>query len=628
MATIVYLDVEDEITSAATRIRTASESRVALVLPFGSRLSTSRINFRLLAREAMVYGRRLDVIAPDASARALAASAGLPVFGSVGEYEAALEAPVEPAAAEPGDAPGTDGGAATESAGAAAAGGAAAGAAAAGAAAATPGPPVTTSSRAAAGPRDRGRGRAAAGPAEADGPTTGAASAAGAGPPDDMRREPRVVHGPGRWRPGTSVLVGFGILVVALLAAGVAAFVFLPAAEITVTPRIETIGPVSLTVRADPTATSVDAAAGVIPAQTLDVPVQSSGEFPATGKRIDEAKATGGVRWTNCDPTAAYTIAKGSTVKTSNGVAFTTDEAVFLPVAIITSSLQLQCQTSEVSVTAVTAGTAGNVAVGAIKVVPPRYNANVIRVTNLAATSGGKHDEFPRIVQQDVDAAVQQLRKDLMTQFATAVTDGANAPAGVTVFPGTESLGDPQPSVDPASLVGQEVASFTLSMSATGQVLAVDSSPVKSIAEARLQGSTSAGYELVAGSIDVTVGEGTVNGGTITFPVEGTAKQVRTIDAAALKSQVLGLGEQAAKDLLAPDGTVEIRLWPDWVSSVPSLDQRVTLTVAPPVDATPSPSPSVAPSTQASSAPSAAPSTEASPGGSGDAPASQPVPSG
>jgi hypothetical protein len=446
-----------------------------------------------------------------------------------------------------------------------------------------------------------------------------------------MRREPRVVHGPGRWRPGTGVLVGFGILVVALLAAGVAAFVFLPAAEITVTPRIETIGPVSLTVRADPTATSVDAAAGVIPAQTLDVPVQSSGEFPATGKRIDEAKATGGVRWTNCNYLASYTIPKGTVVKTSSGVAFTTDEAVLLPNASVSGvppKLTVTCKTSEVSVTAVKAGTAGNVAIGAIKIAPPIYDPAVITVTNLAATSGGKHDEFPKIVQQDVDAAVQQLRKDLMTQFATAVTDGANAPAGVTVFPGTETLGDPQPSVDPASLVGQEVASFTLSMSATGQVLAVDSSPVKSIAEARLQGSTSAGYELVAGSIDVTVGEGTVNGGTITFPVEGTAKQVRTIDAAALKSQVLGLGEQAAKDLLVPYGTVEIRLWPDWVSSVPSLDQRVTLTVAPPVDATPSPSPSVAPSTQASSAPSAAPSTEASPGGSGDAPASQPVPSG
>ena len=349
------------------------------MLPFGSRLSTSRINFRLLAREAMVYGRRLDVIAPDASARALAASAGLPVFGSVGEYEAALEAPAEPAASGPGDDPGRGRGnrdrVSRSRCGRRSCGRRRCSRSAADAA--TPGPAATTSSRAAAGPRDRGRGRTAAGPAEADGPTTGATSAAGAGPPDDMRREPRVVHGPGRWRPGTGVLVGFGILVVALLAAGVAAFVFLPAAEITVTPRIETIGPVSLTVRADPTATSVDAAAGVIPAQTLDVPVQSSGEFPATGKRIDEAKATGGVRWTNCNYLASYTIPKGTVVKTSSGVAFTTDEAVLLPNASVSGvppKLTVTCKTSEVSVTAVKAGTAGNVAVGAIKIAPPIYD--------------------------------------------------------------------------------------------------------------------------------------------------------------------------------------------------------------------------------------------------------------
>ena len=47
--TIVYLDAEDEITSAAARIRAADDARVGLVLPFGSRVATSRINFRLLA---------------------------------------------------------------------------------------------------------------------------------------------------------------------------------------------------------------------------------------------------------------------------------------------------------------------------------------------------------------------------------------------------------------------------------------------------------------------------------------------------------------------------------------------------------------------------------------------------
>jgi hypothetical protein len=84
---VLYLDVDDEITSAASRIRTAEEIRVAVVLPYGSRVATSRINFRLLARDATLNGKRLSIIAGDAATRALAASAGLPIFSNVAEYE-------------------------------------------------------------------------------------------------------------------------------------------------------------------------------------------------------------------------------------------------------------------------------------------------------------------------------------------------------------------------------------------------------------------------------------------------------------------------------------------------------------------------------------------------------------
>src|SRR3954451_7808954 len=89
-AGIVYLDVDDEITSAAARIRSSTATRVALVVPYGSRIATSRMNFRLLSREALVSNRRLSIVSGDAAARSLAASAGLPVFGTVGEYESSL----------------------------------------------------------------------------------------------------------------------------------------------------------------------------------------------------------------------------------------------------------------------------------------------------------------------------------------------------------------------------------------------------------------------------------------------------------------------------------------------------------------------------------------------------------
>ena len=89
---LIYLDVDDEITSAAARIRAAGADRVALVLPYGSRLATSRINFRLLAREATERGKHIEVICADASARALAVAAGLPTHASVAAFEGRVPA--------------------------------------------------------------------------------------------------------------------------------------------------------------------------------------------------------------------------------------------------------------------------------------------------------------------------------------------------------------------------------------------------------------------------------------------------------------------------------------------------------------------------------------------------------
>ena len=88
---ILYLDIDDEITTAATRVRAAETSRIAMVLPNGSRVATSRINFRLLARDATLNGKRLSIVASDAATRALAASAGLPIFASVSEYESSVQ---------------------------------------------------------------------------------------------------------------------------------------------------------------------------------------------------------------------------------------------------------------------------------------------------------------------------------------------------------------------------------------------------------------------------------------------------------------------------------------------------------------------------------------------------------
>ena len=55
---------------------------VAVVLPYGSRVATSRINFRLLARDALTHDKRLSIVAGgsgDAGARRVGRAAGLRV---------------------------------------------------------------------------------------------------------------------------------------------------------------------------------------------------------------------------------------------------------------------------------------------------------------------------------------------------------------------------------------------------------------------------------------------------------------------------------------------------------------------------------------------------------------------
>jgi hypothetical protein len=573
--TIVYLDPEDEITTAAMRIRQAPDRRVALVVPFGSRVATSRINFRLLAREAMRDGRRLDIVAPDASARALAASAGIPVFGSVGEYEGALEVTdVLP-------------------------GGGAAAAGAAGAALAA-GPGGVADGQEPDATRTLPAGAVA-------GFAAGTAAAAAVRPPDpgDAARLDAVVQrsreAPPVARPApppvvrkrrripAGLVAGFVLLVLALGAAGVAAYLFLPAATITVTPRIEQVGPVTVTVTADPAAASVDPEALTIPAEVIEIPVEASGEFPATGKRVEKTPATGAVRWTNCDPTAAYTIPRGTQVRTADGVAFSLDESLFLPVAIISgggTTLELKCQSGDVAVTAVKSGEEGNVAEGTIRIPPSRYNRNVIRITNQAATSGGTETSFPRVSKKDVDAALLTLQADLEAALATEVGNPDRVPPGNTVYPATAALGEAVPTEDPEALVGQEVESFTLGLTATGTVLTVDTAPIQAMAVQALDAMVSEGAELVEGSVQVDVGEGTVEeDGTVTYQATVLAEQVVPVDAAAIEALVLGMTPQEAEQALAPYGEVEVELWPGFATTIPTFAQRVTVIINEPQDA-------------------------------------------
>ncbi|MEO8469195.1 MAG: hypothetical protein ABI573_05960, partial [Chloroflexota bacterium] len=287
---IVYLDIDDEITSAVARLRTLKEERIALTLPHGSRLATSRINFRLLAREAATRKKTLEIVTGDASARALAASAGLPTYVSVAAFEAG---PVLAGAA--GDRPadlrpeyGDD----------------------AGATRLRPGSEPT-------------------GPAFDDSPTVAlttetrlSSPRAGLPVPQIGRRVPTPVRG-----RRLALILG---LVAILAASAAAGFQFLPSATITLVPLQQVLGPVELNVTAQEGMTAPDSANLLVPATAFTFDVEVTDTFPATGLKIDETTATGRVTFENCDTGGSVEIRAGARVSTRGGIEFLTDKRIVI----------------------------------------------------------------------------------------------------------------------------------------------------------------------------------------------------------------------------------------------------------------------------------------------------------
>ena len=597
MATIVYLDVDDEITSAAARIRGAPEIKVALVLPPGSRLSTSRINFRLLAREALERNRVLSIVAADPAARAIAASAGLPVHPTVADFEATLgpiAADLATPAVEPIEPPPKRSRRRSGSAG---------GVPAPSAEPTPDGPGVILASEqlsadlvppsdalrprdvVPSAPRSEPRPAPAARPFEVPRSASESPlerSVATVPPPTETRARSGAAAIPvisaGRSRPGLSggLIATLGAIGVVVLILAVVAYLVLPSATVVVTPVAVPVGPVQFVVRADPDATGIDATAGVVPAQRLTRELAASGNFAATGKRVAQTKAKGSVTFRNCDTSSSHTVPAGSVVSTGTGIGFATTQSVRIAQAPISPA---PCTKAAVGVVAVKQGTGGNVGAGDINQVPPGFNESIIFVTNPAPTSGGSRQDFVRVQQSDIDTALAGLTKQLGSAFDTWAAAPADLPAGTTVFPATGKLGDVLPSVDPTSLLNTEVTSFTLGANATGTVVAVDPKVVDQVAAERIKGQVPTGHTLQAGSAKATHDSGQANGEVVDFRVSATAAAIPDLDPNALREQIKGKSVAEARRLLEQYGTVTIDTWPGFVDSIPSLDARLDLRI-------------------------------------------------
>jgi hypothetical protein len=592
---IYFLDVDDEITSAAARIRDSSDQHIALVLTGGARVATSRINFRLLAGEAKRRSKHLSIVTADRTVQSVARSAGLPVFGTVAEYERGENARVLVAAGAAASASaGAEGiltadqsGALEELAGTVIPGGA-----------------LGRSGGNGNGRNGGGKGREAG-------------SASWSGSPGESADRGRGRGSGIAWRL-TAVV---GLLAVVALVLGIV-FVY-PSATIVLTIGEQQLGPVTFNVTIDPNASATDDKAGIVPGVTKAFPVSTSGTFKATGQSVVETAATGTVTFRSENTAFTVPVPAGTRVGTASGVAFVTTVSVTVPKANFSTGT---AGSVDAPVTAVTKGTAGNVAAGTIVNLPSDLAGFLVSsrpVTNKSPTTGGTHTVNPVIQQADIDNAEASLAAELAASFAAAIADPAAVPTGSTLLSITAKLGYSAFDPDPQAYLNQAVESFDLNARATGTAIVADLAGVLRLADSRVAAAVASGFALVESTTKAELGQPSMQGAAVIVPVTARAMQARRLDEGELRAAIMGKSVTQARDYLAQFGQVEISVSPGWSSSIPTFDFRIDFRLVK-VSAQPSPSASAGSSATAAAAspPVATPRRTAAPAGSSMAPAS------
>ncbi|MEX2547516.1 MAG: baseplate J/gp47 family protein [Chloroflexota bacterium] len=563
---VCYLEVDDEITSAVARIRAVRDGEAVIVVPPGSRIATSRINFKLLVREGNERRLNLVAVSDEPSVRALAISAGLPAYDSIAAAEQGLanfrdqdrrlaerlgrgptDAPTDaPTEAKRTTAPGRERPSATME-------------------------QTQVLSTTAAG--------AAAGPASG---ATGAAKAQSADERPSSTRTGADEPARRRGRIGATPIVGAAVLLLLLAGVGYGAYVFLPTATITLQPVATSVSPGPFTVVADPRAAVSDVDAGVVPAEMLEIPLSVSDEFTSTGVNARETRASGTVRFRSENTLNEVSILDGTVVSTAAGVDFETTEAAVVPRAVFGAA----AGTVDVPVRASRLGIRGNVDANTITELAAGLRGQLVSVRNPDPTTGGRRIEELVVSQADFDAALLALEARLEAALAGALSQPGTTPRGLTLFPTTAQTGHPEPVPAAGDVVGAVQPNFTVSFESVATVLAVNEGLVDELGEARLRASLQAGQLIVGDLVQTTHSAGTVAGETVTYEVTPVAAVFTDADSSALVSAVRGKSIPEARQILAPYGMVEISIWPEFVDRLPDQTARISLVVV-----TPSPRP-------------------------------------
>ena len=530
---VIYIDVEDDITTIVGKIKASKEKIVAVVPPARYGVFQSAVNMRLLKRTADTAKKHLVIISNSSALAALAASASIPVAKNLQTKPEIAEIPVlkvdDNDIIDGNDLPIGDIASATK-------------------------PKL---------PSDR-----AVDDVIATSANTSASSAATKKPVRGKKSESKVPNF-STFRKRLFIFGGLGVLLVGFL---VWAIWFAPKATVIITAKNTPVTVDSNVQLAVGGATDFNTSTikSIRQEQAADVSV----EFSATGKKKVGEKAKGTVR-IKTDATTilmtGLTVPAGTQIQSSGGSIYLTGADVVFPQGSPSALAGIV-----VAVTAANVGEEYNGATGSAST-----SANgVTSVAFVTSPSGGSSREVTVVSEDDLakaTAALGEKKAEGLRSKLEASFSESNVVINETF---QEKRGDPVPSVK----VDEEVTGpATLKSTVTASMMAVERSEIQKFLKTGIQSEIEGmkSQKIYSdGSSDVKFSQFVNDAEKPKIRLTANGKIGPVIKEDEVKEQSLGknYGEiQLALEAIDGVEDVDIKFWPFWVRTVPNDVDRITV---------------------------------------------------
>ncbi len=372
-----------------------------------------------------------------------------------------------------------------------------------------------------------------------------------------------------RLRMALFVLAAIGILLFLYLA-----FFVWPKATVTLQTEATPVS-ASFNLTTSPKATELDEKKGVIPASLQKSDLKSSQQVQATGQKNTGEKATGNVAMTICasSPAQVSNVPAGTGISTG-GLSYVTQQTASFTFTGGCSGSSFKFQSNSVSIVAVQPGSKYNLSISAASV----SNSNA---TADGTASGGSDDIKTVVSQSDVDAVKNKISDEDKTKFGNEFKQ-LLSDKGYYVIDSTVKASDPVVTSEPS--VGKEADKANVSVKVTYSALVVKKDDLKKAVTDELNKQIDLKKQkLLAEDVLKNVGvevESQKSSTVATLTVNKDAVAVPALDISAIKKLVAGQKAGVIKSMLGGYPgikEVDIKMSPFWVSKAPKKPSHIVI---------------------------------------------------